>query len=364
MNNKVDFETIKKDYPIFTFIRVDGKESAGTNGGEWHMPCPFCGGKDRFIVQPYFNGGRWSCRQCSPRWGDIVDFVAKQNNTNISEAIKIITVGNIPPAPDILLPINKPVKSSKKPDWQTDCLEVIIKCAYNLIAGRDWLRDNPQQLTQEMPANDMWQYLDNYWRSAPAASRAYHWLLQRGITDETINKFMIGYNEDWQKVSGDSNLCGGVVIPAFAGKSLDLWYVKVRANAKSKAKSKYISLKGSKLDTLFNANSLLKADYAIVVEGEFDCMLLSQYVPASVTVVTVGSAGTLPSIRWRSHFAALRGVYVVLDNDKAGDQGLSKWQELIPSAQKMPAFLRQGEDITDAWKRGADLSAWVEGVTA
>lgn len=28
------------------------KRVANTNNGEYHGPCPFCGGKDRFIVQP------------------------------------------------------------------------------------------------------------------------------------------------------------------------------------------------------------------------------------------------------------------------------------------------------------------------
>ena len=53
------------------------KKMAGTEGGEWKGPCPKCGGTDRFTVQPNYgnNGGRWSCRQCSPQWGDTVGFI-------------------------------------------------------------------------------------------------------------------------------------------------------------------------------------------------------------------------------------------------------------------------------------------------
>lgn len=47
------------------------KRSSAYNGGEWHGPCPICGGKDRFHVYPTPKEGRpyaW-CRQCA-RGGD------------------------------------------------------------------------------------------------------------------------------------------------------------------------------------------------------------------------------------------------------------------------------------------------------
>ncbi|MBZ0307011.1 MAG: hypothetical protein K8I82_13155, partial [Anaerolineae bacterium] len=57
------------------------KRVASTNGGEYHGPCPFCGGKDRFIVQPDQPcGGRWSCRHCSPRWQDGIAYVQERDH--------------------------------------------------------------------------------------------------------------------------------------------------------------------------------------------------------------------------------------------------------------------------------------------
>ena len=51
---------------------------ASTGGGELG-PCPFCGGFDRFSVQPnHPEGGRWYCRQCGEnKWHDTIDFVMR-----------------------------------------------------------------------------------------------------------------------------------------------------------------------------------------------------------------------------------------------------------------------------------------------
>lgn len=51
------------------------KRSSAWNGGEWHGPCPICGGKDRFHVYPTPTKGdgrpyAW-CRRCE-RGGDVL----------------------------------------------------------------------------------------------------------------------------------------------------------------------------------------------------------------------------------------------------------------------------------------------------
>ncbi len=49
---------------------------AASGGGEWAGPCPFCGGQDRFHVQPQAEGGgRWLCRGCTGgKWQDALEF--------------------------------------------------------------------------------------------------------------------------------------------------------------------------------------------------------------------------------------------------------------------------------------------------
>jgi hypothetical protein len=43
-------------------------------GSEWEGPCPVCGGRDRFSVNPF--EALWNCRGCQ-RGGDVIDLVRK-----------------------------------------------------------------------------------------------------------------------------------------------------------------------------------------------------------------------------------------------------------------------------------------------
>lgn len=98
---------------------------ASTEGGEWKGPCPKCGGTDRFTVQPEYgsNGGRWSCRQCSPQWGDTVGFVQFVNDIGFVDACKELSIqlefksdGNkaTPPVDLAKAPESAPPKPSKR----------------------------------------------------------------------------------------------------------------------------------------------------------------------------------------------------------------------------------------------------------
>ncbi len=49
-----------------------------TGRGYWAGPCPFCGGRDRFVVKHTANRWRWLCRHCTDaRYLDGVDFVQR-----------------------------------------------------------------------------------------------------------------------------------------------------------------------------------------------------------------------------------------------------------------------------------------------
>lgn len=88
-----DVQAIKERNNLLNVIGADTtlKKVAGTNGGEYAGPCPFCGGTDRFRVQP--ERGRWFCRQCtgSPEmsgWHDVIDYIQRRDNLSFTEACK------------------------------------------------------------------------------------------------------------------------------------------------------------------------------------------------------------------------------------------------------------------------------------
>lgn len=55
---------------------IKGHRVASTNGGEWHPPCPVCGGRGRFQAWAYSHVGKreWWCRNCA-KGGDQIEFL-------------------------------------------------------------------------------------------------------------------------------------------------------------------------------------------------------------------------------------------------------------------------------------------------
>lgn len=53
---------------------------------EFHGPCPWCGGTDRFLVK--LDIQKWTCRKCSDeKWGDVFDFIAKRDSTPLQDVL-------------------------------------------------------------------------------------------------------------------------------------------------------------------------------------------------------------------------------------------------------------------------------------
>ncbi len=72
------------------------KKASAIKGGEWHSPCPKCGGTDRFIIFPEQDGGAlarknglrgtWSCPRHCDNGGDILDFCTVHLGLSFTEA--------------------------------------------------------------------------------------------------------------------------------------------------------------------------------------------------------------------------------------------------------------------------------------
>ena len=63
--------------PIIESLPALKKKTANELAG----PCPWCGGDDRFVV--FLDTGRFLCRGCTPRGGDLIDFHLRQEGTDI-----------------------------------------------------------------------------------------------------------------------------------------------------------------------------------------------------------------------------------------------------------------------------------------
>lgn len=311
-------------------------------------PCPFCGGRDRFNVKSLEDGDLWICRKSGDgKYHDSVEFFMRIDGRQFSELVNHksstetkqvsdgLTISNSKTAIRHLLPTNIDLATSPSNDLQFPAI-------FAACEASNFLRND----------------------TAIAAVARKYLLEQRKLSRWSLDKCAIGYNPVRTRV-GDGWLEPGITIPCMVDG--ELWYVQVRTTiAARKAAAhegrrlgKYSALAGSKLGALFNADQLLGATTAFVVEGEFDAMVLNQYCPfPEACAVTMGSAGSLPSTAWLRYFAPVRDVILILDNDEAGHAALARWQERIPRA-RVACLPDNSKDVTDFRRNGGNLVEWI-----
>ena len=165
----------------------------------------------------------------------------------------------------------------------------------------------------------------------------------RGLSDDTIRYFRLGYNPNWRRtewIKSDTgkfaHLAPGIVIPWIIDGQI--WALKVRCRVGNLAETlhidpdhfphssselpKYLNLAGgNQAGALFNADSIVAGQNVLFLEGEFDVMLCSQYADGKMGIVTLGSATYgLPTL-WSDRLDASPLVLSALDNDVAGENG-------------------------------------------
>jgi DNA primase len=316
---------------LATAAGVELKRKASTGGGEWAGACPFCGGRDRFIVQPYHDdGGRWYCRGCGgDRWHDAIEFVKRRDHVGFVEAAKSLGGENAPGADTAVLQSDlqsAPPELASPPGaaWEAAAMLAILDCA-------------------------------DYLYSKQGAAVLRYLKQQRGLKKKTIFDAALGYNPRGRHFGGYW-LEEGITIPTLAGP--DIWAVNVRTSkaAQERGRPKYQAMTGSVKRGLYQVNRLDGARVGVVCEGEFDALLLAQFLPVGCAAVATGGA-TMPAERWRLHFAHLDRLLLVFDNDAAGQKAAAHWLEMFPWADVLQ--VPRGNDVTDYWRGGGDLAAWL-----
>jgi len=321
----------------FSFTKV-----AATHGGEWHGPCPFCGGNDRFRINPYYReNGYYACRRCN-KSGDAIQYLIDAHDLTFQEACE--TAG-------------------------------ITPRRYSLPSPR------PQFTPREMPPPpELWQkrageFINeaqkNLWRSENAI-RAF--LKARGLIDETIHLAGLGWNEkdnyyyreNWGlpielKPNGKIKrlwLAAGIVIPAFdEGRP-----IRLRVRRFDPSGPRYVLTPGSCVTPfLLPCKTETGGEHAtVIVESELDGWLVWQEAGDLCSILALGSVKTRPNEKVHNNLLKVRLILNALDYDSAGrDQSWNFWPKTYGNKiKRWPVPI--GKDPGEAAREGLNIRAWIE----
>ena len=320
---------------LFREIGLDPKRVSATHGGEYHSSCPACGGHDRCYIQPNRQMknciGYYKCRQCQVR-GDTIQFYVDFLSVPFKEIAKKL---NISHRRSLLSTVDNktfvtPILHAPSEKWlkrANDCVAWAHKMIWN----------HPAQI---------------------------QWLTKRGIPEEAIKNYGIGFCDRKITLSGSEfeiddkpeiKIPIGIVIPT-TEPSGQVIRIKIRREGwyKDAKFPKYWAMPGSMNGLNIVGNT--QKPIMMIVESEFDALALHHVCSDLLFVVAVGSNTKNPDIV-TDYWAKRRKVLICHDNDEGGIAMLTKWQKLYPASEACPTPV--GKDIGEAIQQGLDIREWV-----
>lgn len=186
----------------------------------------------------------------------------------------------------------------------------------------------------------MKEHVDALW-DRETGEQAFRWLLDRGLTAESIWEFQLGYNRGRN----------AIYIPYL----VDELEIAHRWRLLSPGDGpKYLSPRGQQ-SHIYNVQATAApagAEYyhVYVTEGEFDCMILRQLGHAAVGIAGVTSFRK----EWRYLFEDCDAVTICFDQDEAGERGANRLQAWIGDITEVSRLvLPPGvSDVNEAYLAG------------
>lgn len=325
---------------LLALVGLDSRlrKVANTAGGEYHGPCPLCGGTDRFSVRPHAPKPRWYCRQCTPKGGNAIDYLIATQHIGFKEAVAYLggpTSEDKPARKQEGRPMTTPEpKPIAPPDfaWQAKAAEI---------------------------CSDAVSVLES---ETPAGLGAMAYLRTRGLMPDTIKAASLGYVPK-AGVQHGIHVSQGITIPWYLDG--EFWQIKIRH--RTGTEPKYGSVQGGHPFLYVPGGELPTGQGGplVLVEGEFDALLLWQQLARSISVASLGSASAgndVLSDRIKQAIGAFNPILVAYDNDAAGMAGSAKIVQQFPGAHRL--IVPQGNDVTDFVMQGGSLTAWIQAALA
>jgi hypothetical protein len=314
--------------------RIDG------SGRHWWV-CPFHPDRNpSFCVTP--DRGSWKCFGCGAR-GDAAALVMKRNGVGFAEAVRYLGEG-------LGLDAGRPWRGDRgpRPAHRPGAR------ASEAETGPALRRSPPPSPPRGLPTSDALALVasarERLW--SPQGLRYRRWLHLRGLTNDTIRAAGLGWTPGVRiPARGDIRYfrASGIVIPWLDGDRLVM--AKVRQPASRKPKYREAFRDAPRIYP--SPESVRLGMPLVLVEGEFDALLLGQELAGLASVATVGSASaTIEASAW--DLCRASAIFAAHDADPAGDRAAASWSSRTTRVR--PPSPHKG--WSDAARSGIDLRLW------
>ncbi len=363
--------------------------SSSRPGGEYHSPCPLCGGTDRFTVFPGQDGGElcqrhgipgtWSCPRGCGKGGDVISWFMEVEGLSFAEACAELKI---------------PLEGREQPRRSYRPLRVPRREQADAFAPtshappmEQW-RIQATKLTTEAHARLL---------ETPAMLR---YLAARALPEAAVCAYRLGYIEAEGKQADcifraraafglpEKKGAQGKAIRAFRiprGITIPVWSdeeeclrIRIRRRDADRDKTnpkdpKYLLV--PQPGQPFSAPLMLPpvdvpADLAtwVIVEAELDAMVIHHACGGAVGVLSILTVRAKPDQAAHAALARAARILVALDVDEDKPDGSNPgadawpwWKRTYPQAKLWP--VPEGKDPGEAFARGVDLAAWIASAT-
>jgi len=317
---------------LLTPYGITPRRVSTNKGGEYHSPCPGCGGDDRFHTWPEQNGGQGSywCRGCD-KGGDCLQFLRDFEGLSFADAKSRLGLPEEYGTKDIdrqrqtaatWVPEQKkwPAHVADPAVWQDHAGKFVDACHQALLADTDHLS----------------------------------WLAKRGIDQARVVKYRLGLHQttNWQPsfrprtawgMTGGKNqrtgrpemfvLPAGIVIPFFVNSELHRVRIRLEVKDQTNPKKRYHAVSGSIMDSFITRAD---AEVYAVIETELDAIMLDGQAGDLIGAVAVGSSHAKPTDAAGLILQKAKRILNALDYDDAGTSASSWWQKTFARHLRWP----------------------------
>lgn len=308
---------------------LNPKKHSLSQGGEYHCPCPHCGGNDRFMF--WLGNNRYWCRQCNAK-GDAIQFCRNFHGMSFHEARS-----KVHQHPSFLAPRSKkqePILSNcSSKTWQSKAKAFVDAAHGRLLIDQ----------------------------------QAISCIEQRGLSLETAKVFRLGWNpiksfsrrSEWglEETGRKQWMClpAGIVIPCIHGNFVQKVKIRKSSWKKEDLYGKYYEIPGclKTIPTFGDYNEGI----AVIVESELDAMLIMQEAKDLCVCIALGGAQKRPDFTLTTWLKEKRLLLFALDFDEAGKKEFIYWAKSYPTLKPWPT--PEYKSPGDYYIKGGNLREWI-----